>query len=127
LAGCAKCPTREECFAKQTQCLLIYCSSNAPAAEAALLDCADYVRRCEKAGVEGIPYHEVFARLYGRLYLVERHLGHSAAAERCLEKYARYYGVASTQARQTGRAYGEMEALIRRKFDQGLEVAWKSQ
>jgi hypothetical protein len=125
LAGCAKCPTREECFAKEARCLSSYCSSNAAVAEAALLDCAAYAHRCEQAGIEGIPYNEVFARLYGRLYLVARYLGHSEVAEQYLEKYAHYHAFASTQARQTGRVHGEMEALIRRKFDQGLEVAWR--
>ena len=127
LAGCAKSPTKQEFSAREAQCLRCYCSSNAPAAERALLDCADYARRCQEAGVEGIPYNQVFARIYGRLYLVERHLGNSGAAEQYLEKYARYHAVASTQARQTGRPHGEMEALIIQKFDQGLQVAWKPQ
>jgi hypothetical protein len=75
----------------------------------------------------GIQFDEVFARNYGRLYLLERRLGHSEAAEKYLEKYAHYHALASTLARRTGRPYGEMERLIEHKFDQGLQVVWKSQ
>jgi hypothetical protein len=127
LAGCAKSPTREEFFAKEAKCVQYYCASNAPAAEAALLECAHYVQQCQKAGVNGILYDEVFARIYGRLYLVERHLGHSEAAEQYLEKYAHFHAVSSSLARRTGRPHGEKERLIEQKFDSALQAAWKAQ
>jgi hypothetical protein len=127
LAGCTKSPSREEFFAKEAKCVQYYCASNAPTAEAALLECARYAEQCQKAGVKGILYDDVFARIYDRLYLVERHLGHSAEAEQCLQKYARFHAVSSTLARQTGRPHGEMERLIEQKFDHGLQTAWKTQ
>lgn len=127
LAGCAKPPTMEECLAQEAKCLQCYCASNALTAEAALLDCARDTEACRKAGVKGILYDEVFARTYGRLYLVERHLGHSAEAEQYLEKYARYHAVSSTLARRAGRPHGEMERLIEQKYDQALQPAWKTQ
>lgn len=127
LAGCGKPPTTEEFLGQEAKCLQYYCASNALTAKAALLDCARYAEECQKAGVKGILYDEVFARTYGRLYLVERHLGHSAEAEQYLEKYARYHAVSSTLARQTGRPHGEMERLIEQKYDQALQPAWKTQ
>ena len=127
LAGCAKPLTKEEFLAQEAKCLQYYCASNALTAEAALLDCARYAEGCQKAGVQDILYDGVFARTYGRLYLVERHLGHSAEAEQYLEKYARYHAVSSTLARRTGRPHGEMERLIEQKYDQALQPAWKTQ
>ena len=127
LVGCAKYPTREEFLAKEARCVQYYCASNALTAEAALLECARYAKQCQEAGVNGILYDEVFARIYGRLYLVERHLGHNAEAEQYLQKYARFHAVSSSLARQTGRPHGEMERLIEQKFDRSLQIAWKTQ
>jgi hypothetical protein len=126
LAGCSNRPTAEELFAHETQCLRCYCASNAPAAEAALLDCVQYAQQCQRAGVKGIQYDEVFGRLYGRLYLVERHLGHREAAEQYLERYAHFHAASSSLARQIGRPHGEMERLITQKFDEGLQAGWKN-
>ncbi len=126
VAGCAKHPARDEFRVKEAKCLQCYCASNAVTAEAALLECARLAQQCQQAGVEGVPYDEVFARTYGRLYLVERHLGHNAEAEQYLEKYAHFHAVASSLARQTGRSHGEMERLIEQKFDSNLQVAWKA-
>lgn len=127
LAGCAGRPTKEEFSSRESECLKCYCASNAPAAEAALLELERYARQCQTAGVTGIQYDEVFARIYGRLYLVERRLGHSKAAEQYLAKYAHFHALSSTLARRIGRPYGEMERLIEHKFDDGLQAAWKSQ
>jgi len=127
LAGCDRSPTKEEFLSKEMQCLQCYCASNAVAAETALLDCARYADACQKAGIDGIQYDEVFARIYGRLYIVERHLGRSEAAEEYLQMYARFHALSSSFARRTGRPYGEMERLIERKFDDGLQVAWRTQ
>jgi len=126
LTGCAKRPTRQEFLTREAQCLKQYCSSDATAAEAGLLDLARYVERCQKTGVADIQYNEVMARTYGRLYLVERHLGRSAEAEVSLQKYAHYHGVSSSLARRTGRPHGEMEKLIEQKFDPGLQKLWGS-
>lgn len=127
LAGCARYPTKEELLSKEAQCLRCYCTSNAVAAEAALLECARCAEQCQTAGIEGIQYDEVFARIYGRLYIVERHLGHSEAAEQYLQKYAHFHAVLSSVARRGGAPYGEMEKLLEHKFDRGLETAWKKQ
>ncbi len=127
VAGCAKPAARDEFRAVEAKCLQCYIASNAVTAEAALLECARCAQQCQEAGVEGIPYDEVFAQTYGRLYLVERHLGHDAEAEQYLEKYARFHGMASSLARRTGRPHGEMERLIAQKFDSSLQVAWKSE
>ena len=125
LAGCAGKPTREEFFSRESECLKHYCASNLLAAEAALIELERYAQQCQQAGVGGIQYNEVFLRIYGRLYLVERRLGHSKEAERDLEKYARFHGLSSTLARRMGRPHGEMERLIDEKVDQGLQVGWK--
>ena len=125
LVGCAKPPTAKEFLAKEGKCLECYCRSNALTAETALLDCVLYAQKCQKVGVNDILYDEVFARMYGRLYLVERHLGHNADAEQYLEKYAHFHGIAGSLARYTGRPHGEMERLIEQKFDSDLQVAWK--
>lgn len=127
LAGCARCPTKEEFLSKEVKCLQCYCASNAIAAEAALLECARCADQCQKAGIEGIQYDEVFARIYGRLYVVERHLGRSKAAEQCLQRYAHFHAVSSSLARRMGLPHGEMEGLIEHKFDDGLQIAWKTQ
>jgi hypothetical protein len=127
LVGCGKSPTRAEFLAKEAKCVQDYCASNAPTAEAALLECARYTQQCQKAGVKGILYDEVFARTYGRLYLVARHLGHNEEAEQYLQKYACFHAVSSSLARRTGRPHGEMERLIEQKFDRGLQTSWRSQ
>ena len=125
IIGCSNKPTKEEFFAREVQCLRCYCASNAVTAEAALLDCAQYAQQCQQAAVKGISYDEAFARIYGRLYLLERHLGHDAAAEQYLVKYAHYHAACSTVARRTGRPHGEMVRLIENRFDPGLQVMWK--
>jgi hypothetical protein len=112
---------------KEVECLRCYCASNAAAAENALLECAWYTDQCRKAGVEGIQYDEVFARIYGRLYILERHLGRSVAAEQCFQRYAHFHAVSSSLARRAGRSHGQMERLIEHKFDDGLQTAWKTQ
>lgn len=127
LTGCGQQPNREEFQSRELKCLQCYYGSNAITAEAALIDCARDADRCQSAGVEGIQYNEVFARIYGRLYLVERHLGHSKAAEQDLERYAHYHALLSSFARQSGCPYGEMERLIEHKFDNGIQPAWKTQ
>jgi len=126
LAGCDKSPTREQFLSKEWKCLQCYCASNAVVAETALLDCARFAEQCRNAGVEGIQYDEVFARLYGRLYMVERRLGNNEAAEQYLQKYAQFHALLSSRARQTGRPFGEMVKLIDNKFDQGLQTTWKT-
>lgn len=126
LVGCAKGPTKEVFLRHEAECVQCYCASNAVTAEAALLDCARYAEECQQAGVKGIAYDQVFARTYGRLYLMERHLGHSAEAEQYLQKYARYHAIASSLARRTGGPHGEMERLIEQKYDRGLHAAWKT-
>lgn len=127
LAACSNTPTKEEFATNEAKCVQWYCASNAPAAEVALLELESFTRRCQEARVEGIPYDEVFGRIYGRLYLVERHLNHSKAAEHYLEKYAHYHAVSSTLARQMGRPHGEMERLIVEKYDDGLTPVWRNQ
>jgi len=127
LVGCDDSPTRRILLKKEAECLQCYCFSNAPVARAALLDCARYAEQCQAAGVEGIIYDEVFARIYGRLYRVERRLGHTAEAERCLEKYSHFHALNSSVARRTGRPHGEMERLLDDKYDRGLQAAWKTQ
>jgi hypothetical protein len=127
LAGCAGRPSREELLSIETECLRCYCASNALEAEAALRKLERYARRCQSASVTGIQYEEVFGRIYGRLYLLERRLGNSKAAEECLEQYAHFHGISSSLARRTGWPHGEMEKLIEHKFDDGLQIKWKSQ
>lgn len=127
LVGCGKGPTREEFLRHEGECVQCYCASNALTAEASLLEFARYAQECQKAGVQGILYDEVFARIYGRLYLLERHLGHSAEAEQYLQQYARFHAASSTVARRTGGPHGEMERLIEQKFDHGLQAVWKTE
>jgi hypothetical protein len=125
LGGCAPTLSKEEFQTKEVSCLQAYCASNALAAEASLRECAQYAEACQRAGIQGIQYDEVFARIYGRLYVVERRLGQSQMAEECLQRYARHHAVLSSLARQTGRPHGEMERLIEVKFDDGMQTAWK--
>ena len=125
LTGCSERLTREGLLAREAYCLRCYCASNAVVAEAALLECVRYAQQCQEAGVKDILYDEVLARTYGRLYLVERHLGHSAEAEQYLQKYARFHAASSSLARRMGRPHGEMERLIEQKFDHGMQTAWR--
>lgn len=127
LIGCAKYPTREEFLKMEAECLKCYCVSNATAAKAALLECIRYARRCQKAGIKGIQYDEVLARTYGRLYLVERHLGNSGRAEQYLQEVVQIYSGPSSVPGQTGQPPVEIWTLIEEKIDRGLIVAWKTQ
>jgi len=127
LAGCSEAPTRKEFLAKETSSFQCYCVSNAVTAETALLDCVRYAEQCQQAGVKGILYDEVFARIYGRLYLVARHLGHNAEAEQHLQKFAYFDTLAHTLPRQNDQPQEEMERAIEKKFDSDLQIAWKNQ
>jgi hypothetical protein len=124
LAGCGNPPSKQEFLAMEAECVRCYTQSNALAAEAALLECVRFAEQCQKAGVRGILFDEVFARLYGRLYVVARHLGHNTQAERYLEKYGRYHAALSTLTRRTGHPHGEMVNLIKEKYDHGLHPVW---
>ena len=126
-AACEKFPTKEAFLAKETKALQAYCSNDVPKAETALLECLDYAKGCQQAGVKGIYYDEVFGRTYARLYLVARHLGHNQEAEQYLQNYAHFHAIASTYARLNNRPYGEMERMFEQKFDRGLQIAWKPQ
>lgn len=128
LAGCTQeHATRAELTRKEIKSMKAYCTGKAPAAEAALLECARYSARCQREGVSGILFDEVFARTYGRLYLVEKHLGKQRAAEEYYQKaaecYQRSYGA---RRRSIARSH-EMQLLIEKELDRGLRVAWKAE
>jgi hypothetical protein len=127
LAGCSEPPTKEKFSSRELKCLQCYCRSNAVSAEAALLECARYADACQKAGVKGIQYNEVSARIYGRLYLVEQHLGHSMAAEQFLQKYAKFRADSARVAGNAGLLRPEVERMIERELDHGLRTVWQSQ
>jgi hypothetical protein len=127
LSGCSERPTREQFLGNAARSLQCYCASNAPSAEAALMEFERYAHQCRRAGIKGIPYDEVLARTYARLYLLERHLEHEAAAERYLENYGHFYTTQGSLARQMDRPPGDMESLIQHKYDEGLRPRWKNQ
>ena len=109
----------------EAACLQCYCASNALAAQSALLACERYGRQCQAAGVNGIVYDEVFARIYGRLCLVSRHLGKDQAAEEYFRKAAQYYSRARADPLAAGRPPLGIKELIEKETDHGLRVAWK--
>jgi hypothetical protein len=125
--GCSKQPTKSEFLRIEADCFKCYCFSNAPVAEAALLECERYAHQCREHSVNHIPYDEVLFRIYGRLYLVSKHLDRSQAAEQYLQKAAECYRRSSGNPARTNRPTMVMRGLIEQDVDQGLTVAWKTQ
>ncbi len=128
LAGCTQQhATRAELIKKEIAALKSYCTGNARTAEAALLDSERYSRCCQLAGVNGILFDEVFARTYGRLYLVEKHLGKSGAAEEYFQKAAEHYQRSFAARGRSITGPHAMQLLIEKELDAGLKVAWKAE
>jgi hypothetical protein len=125
LVGCSKPATRTEFLRKDVACLRCYCASNAISAETALLELNRYALRCQKEGVSGILYDQVFSRTYGRLYLVEMHLGKREEAEDYLQKAVQYYRSSGHGRRQTSLPPPETRELVLREANPGLQVAWQ--
>jgi hypothetical protein len=125
-AGCFRQPTKSEFLKIEADCFRCYCFSNAPVAEAALLECERYARQCQENSVNDILYDEVLFRTYGRLYLVSRHLGKRQAAEEYLQKAAECQRRFSGNPARTNRPTMVMRGLIEQDVDHGLTVVWKS-
>jgi hypothetical protein len=88
LLGCSGAPSDVDHFGKSTELLDRYLNTNAVGAEAALLELEAWNRRCKQAGTRGVDFDAHFAAVYSRLYLVERELGKSDAAENYYQKAA---------------------------------------
>jgi hypothetical protein len=126
LVGCSKPATRTEFIRKDVACLRCYCASNAIVAEKALLELDQYARQCQKEGVSGILYDEVFSRIYGRLYLVEKQLGERRAAEHCLQKAVQHYQSSGHVPSQTGPPLPQIQELVIRAANPGFNLAWQN-
>lgn len=121
LCGCAERPTRQQLISREKETLESYCSGDVVSAESDLIECIRYAQRCREAGVPGIDYEQTLARLNGRLYLVERHLGKEEQANRCLQELR-------ARSESQGRPLAvteDVDKLIRMRFDKGLEIAWQ--
>ncbi len=121
-AGCSRRPTRLEFLRMESVALNCYCASNAPTAEAALVHLAQCARQCQNARVSGIQYDEVLSRAYGRLYLIERRLGHAKEAKQYLNAYLQ--ASSRGMARGLGLAHAGTETTMARTLDEGLRPAW---
>jgi hypothetical protein len=126
LAGCGERPTKQEFLARELNALESYCTADAMTAHDALRVSVVYIEKCRKLGVQGILYDEVLARSYGRLYLVERHLGHSADAEECLRKYMQILAVSNSRATVERGGRSSLEHLVAERVDGDLHASWKS-
>jgi hypothetical protein len=80
--------------------LSIYLGTNAIGAETTMLKLEGYTLRCEKKGSGDIPFDQCYASIHSRLYLIEKHLGKSEAAER-------YYALAAKEWTRTYTASGQ--------------------
>jgi hypothetical protein len=128
LSGCAQeHATRAELTRKEIKALKSYCTGTAQTAEADLLECERYSRCCQREGVSGIRFDEVLARTYGRLYLVEKHLGNNRAAEEYFQKAAAVYQESLAANRRSVARPAEMRLLIEKELDHGLRVAWRTE
>jgi len=125
--ACSRQPTKLEFLRVEADCLKSYCSSNATAAEAALLGCETYARQCQESGLNGILYDQVLFRTYGRLYLVSQHLGRSQLAEQYLQKATERHRKFSGELGRNNPPTIVMRGLIEQEVDQGLTVVWKTQ
>jgi hypothetical protein len=119
--------TRADLARREIASLRSYCTGTARAAEADLLECERYSCVCQREGVSGIRFDEVFARTYGRLYLVERHLGRKRAAEEYLQKAAEFYRRSYAPSVRSVARPKEIQLLIEKELDRGLRVAWKTE
>ena len=119
--------TRAQLIKKERESLKCYCTGNAHTAEASLLECERYSRECLRQGVSGIIYDEVFARTYGRLYLVNKHLRRNEAAEHYYRLAADHYQRALGTIHRSIARPQEMITLIEKELDQGLRIAWRAE
>ena len=125
--GCSEKATRTEFRKRDVSCLRCYCASNALTAETALLELARYAGRCQNEKVSGIPYDDIFARTYARLYLVEKHLGKSQAAQQHLRDALEYYKRSGRKPGSLDLAPAMVGELLAQKADLSLAVAWSRQ
>jgi hypothetical protein len=128
VAGCTQeHATRAGLTGKEISSLKAYCTGNARAAEAALLETERYSRCCQREGVGGILFDEVYARTYGRLYLVERRLGNNRAAEEYFQKAAECCRRSLAARGRSVEGPRGLQLLIEKEMDSGLRVAWKTE
>lgn len=126
LVGCSKPPSRTEYLQEETECLRIYCTSNAITAESGLIDCIQFLRQCQKAKMGGIIYDEDFMRIYGRLYLVETHLGKKKEAEEYFQEAVKCDERVGSGSQSPAPNTNQLRQFFENDLDQGLKVAWKN-
>ena len=94
-AGCTRPPDPKQVLLQSAQAIDQYLHTNAAAAEAIMLQQERYFRDAEKAGYRGreigIELNSAYAMTYSRLYLVEKALGKSEAAQRYYQLAAEYW------------------------------------
>ena len=125
--GCQRGRDETSYFAKSIDCLDHYLNTNAPSAEAAMLELERFTQDCEKVGSQGIDFNEYYAALYSRLYLLSHKLGKH-------ENASRYYGLAAARWLKEYRRRGFPDPTEEKIRDQieGVdryfgEVEWKKE
>ncbi|MBE0544704.1 MAG: hypothetical protein IH623_25475 [Verrucomicrobia bacterium] len=66
-------------------------TTNDVGAEAAMLELERYTRECEKLGSRDIKFHQHYAAIYSRLYLVNKKLGRDQTADQYYQKAIEYW------------------------------------
>jgi hypothetical protein len=125
LAGCSEQATKTGFLTKNAEFLQCYCASNAATAETALLGLVRYTEQCQKEGVNGILYDEVFAHTYARLCVVEQHLRKSQAAEEYSRRALEHYQRSGLSIRQRNLSAAMVHEPLEAAADPGLIMAWR--
>jgi hypothetical protein len=89
--GCSKKPSEREYFRKMMDTRVVYLYSNAPAAEAALLELEAFARKCQDARIWRVKFEKEFVFIYARLYLLNKHAGKESEAEAYFNKFYENY------------------------------------
>lgn len=127
VVGCGRSSSSTEQFLKSAELVDTYLNTNAPGAEAAMLELEKLIHEWESRGATGIDYDQQYAAVYSRLILVTSALGKNQEAKT-------YYNRASNYWRKVY----EKKGLPLPSTDQMLEqinavdrhltgVRWKSQ
>jgi hypothetical protein len=105
IAGCTQSGTRAltggEYVVRLGEFLEVYLTTNAPAAEAAMIELLRLTQECERARTSHIEYDQQYAAIYSRMYLVQKKMSKTAEAQANHQKAIDYWQKFYTRSRST--------------------------
>jgi hypothetical protein len=125
LPGCSKAPSGTQYLRTTYDFLVRYCTNDAVSAEAALLEWEAYAIQGHKAKVWRIKFDQEFAAIYGRLYLVERHLGKMEEAKMYFQKCVEWCHRMNMRERRPLLSDDEIRVWLEERIDRDWPSKWR--